>query len=77
MASPLPPAWNEIIKNNVPFYRLLSPALKKDLHGLIQVFIDEKTFEGCGGLTLNDEIKHRSFQAANSTRHPTEKRTGS
>jgi Mlc titration factor MtfA (ptsG expression regulator) len=53
----LAPEWKEIIKKNVPFYSFLSLDMKKELHGLVQIFIDEKTFEGCGGLVLTDEIK--------------------
>ena len=30
---------------------------RRELQGLTQVFLDEKNFEGCGGLALTDEIK--------------------
>ena len=53
----LQPEWCEIIKKNVRFYGLLSPGMKKELHGLIQIFMDEKIFEACGGIELTDEIK--------------------
>ncbi len=49
--------WMEIIKKNVQFYSFLPPDMKKELHGLINIFLDEKTFEGCEGLELTDEIK--------------------
>jgi MtfA peptidase len=49
--------WMEIIKKNVQFYGFLPPDMKKELHGLINIFLDEKTFEGCEGLELTDEIK--------------------
>jgi len=51
------PVWKKIIEKRVPFYRLLPTGLKNELHSLIQIFMDEKTFEGCGGLALTDEIK--------------------
>jgi hypothetical protein len=49
--------WKEIILKNVKFYNCLSDDMKKELHGLINIFLDEKTFEGCEGLELTDEIK--------------------
>lgn len=51
------PEWKEIILKNVKFYSFLSDEMKRELHGLIQIFMDEKTFEGCEGLNLTDEIK--------------------
>jgi Mlc titration factor MtfA (ptsG expression regulator) len=30
---------------------------RRELEGHVQVFLAEKTFEGCGGLTITDEIK--------------------
>jgi Mlc titration factor MtfA (ptsG expression regulator) len=49
--------WLEIIKKNVPFYRLLPADDQKELQRHILVFIGEKRFEGCGGLAITDEIK--------------------
>jgi len=49
--------WKEILEKNIQFYHLLSPEIKNELHGLIQIFIDEKIFEGCGGLEITDEVK--------------------
>jgi MtfA peptidase len=56
-AAPFPDAWLEIIETNVPFYRHLPDADRRELQGLVQVFLAEKQFEGCGGLELTDEIK--------------------
>ena len=53
----LKPEWKEIILKNIKFYSFLSEEKKKELQGLIQIFMDEKTFEGCEGLELTDEIK--------------------
>ncbi len=53
----LNPEWIEIIEKNIQFYSFLSPAMKKELHGLVQIFMNEKIFEGCRGLELTDEIK--------------------
>lgn len=57
LAKPTPQLWQEIIEKNVPLYKHLPDPLKEQLHGLIHVFLAEKSFEGCGGLELNDEIK--------------------
>ncbi len=56
-SQPFPPAWLDIIKQNVPIYDRLSEADQRELHGHIQVFLAEKFFEGCGGLELTAEIK--------------------
>jgi len=52
-----PDGWLEIIKRNVPIYRLLSAADQKELQRHILIFIAEKLFEGCGCLPITDEIK--------------------
>lgn len=57
LATPLPAEWEQIVQKNVPLYRRLPEALKKQLGGLVNVFIDEKRFEGCGGLEITDEIR--------------------
>ena len=46
-----------IIEKNVPLYRHLPDSLREELGGLINVFLAEKHFEGCGGLEITDEIK--------------------
>lgn len=57
MQQPLPGEWLSIIQQNVPYYHRLPGNKQKRLQGLIQIFLDEKLFEGCGGLQLTDEIK--------------------
>ena len=57
MAQPFPEAWREILERNVPLYQRLPDELKKQLHGLVQVFLAEKHFEGCGGQEITDEIR--------------------
>jgi MtfA peptidase len=56
-ALPMEPEWIAILEKNVKIYRRLPPALQAELQGHIQVFSQEKIFEGCGGLELTDEIK--------------------
>ena len=56
-ARPFPPEWDHILNKNVALYHYLPAPLKKQLQGHIQVFLAEKTFEGCGGLDITDEIR--------------------
>ena len=56
-AQPFLPAWETILDENVPYYRYLSEDDRSELRGHIHVLIGEKNFEGCGGLTMTDEIK--------------------
>ncbi|HEX9104537.1 MAG TPA: M90 family metallopeptidase [Polyangia bacterium] len=52
-----PVAWRAIIEKNVPYAACLPAADRQELAGHIQVFLDEKHFEGCGGLQLTDEVR--------------------
>ena len=54
---PFPFEWAAILERNVPCYRALSPSEQSKLQGHIQVFLDEKRFEGCAGLEITDEIR--------------------
>jgi Mlc titration factor MtfA (ptsG expression regulator) len=52
-----PYEWDQILQRNLTLYRYLPANLKRELQGNVRVFLDEKNFEGCGGLTLTDEIR--------------------
>ena len=54
---PVPEAWRAIISRNLPFFDRLSAADQDELLGHVRVFLEEKRFEGCGGLRLTDEIR--------------------
>ena len=54
---PLAPDCIQILENNVSIYSLLSEELKKELHGRINIFLDEKEFIGCAGLQISTEIR--------------------
>jgi MtfA peptidase len=56
-ARPFRKEWLSIIERDVPFFHRLSANDKAELLGHIQVFLDEKRFEGCAGLELTDEIR--------------------
>ena len=57
LGKPFPGEWDQILHQNLPPYANLTPELCKELHQDIQLFIAEKSFEGCGGLSLTDEIR--------------------
>ncbi len=53
---PFPADWNAELEALI-IYRRLSDADRTELRGHIQVFLEEKRFEGCGGLDLSDRIR--------------------
>jgi len=57
LATHLSTDWERIVQKNVPLYSRLPEELKKQLGGLVHVFLSEKRFEGCGGLEITDEIR--------------------
>ena len=46
-----------MIERNVRYFACLPDADRRELERLVQIFLAEKTFEGCGGLELTDEMK--------------------
>jgi MtfA peptidase len=56
-SQPFPAPWKSIVSRNVPIFRCLPSADQAELLGHIQVFLNEKYFEGCGGLKVTDEIR--------------------
>ncbi len=54
---PFPQSWNGIIEANVFHDQKLDIAQRARLRQLVTIFIAEKHWEGCRGLTVNDEIK--------------------
>jgi len=57
LRTPFPESWRDIIQEKVTHYSYLDHLEKARLEQLVQFFIAEKNFEGCGGLELSDEIK--------------------
>jgi MtfA peptidase len=51
-----PSEWKKLLNDNVALYRRLPPDLKKQLHGHMNIFLHEKTFEGCSGQEINDVV---------------------
>lgn len=54
---PFPDAWVGILEQNFAHWALLSDDERQRLRDLIQVLLEEKSWQGCGGLTLTDEIR--------------------
>ena len=57
LAAPFAKAWDDIIRNNVVHDTHLTTVQQARLRRLVQVFVAEKNWEGCGGLTMTEEIK--------------------
>lgn len=57
LATPFPDGWNQLIRDNCVHDQHLTSVQQKKLRRLIQIFVAEKNWEGCGGLTMTDEIK--------------------
>jgi len=53
----LPPEYVNMIRDNIPIYDKMPAALQNQLAGMVNVFLAEKKFQGCGGLEITDEIK--------------------
>jgi hypothetical protein len=57
LEAPFPAAWDDHIDRNVAIARRLGAAERARLRELVQVFLAEKHFEGCGGLELTEEMQ--------------------
>ncbi len=56
-ATPLPPAWREIVLRRVPLVAAMPEELRRQLFAHMQVFLAEKRFAGCDGLAITDEMR--------------------
>jgi Mlc titration factor MtfA (ptsG expression regulator) len=54
---PFPAEHAAVLERNVPHYRRLDADVQQRLRELVQVFVAEKHWEGCGGLVLTEEMK--------------------
>ncbi len=57
LAGPFPDAWRATVERNVPLAGGLGDDRRRRLEGLIQRFLADVSFEGCGGLEIDDEIR--------------------
>jgi Mlc titration factor MtfA (ptsG expression regulator) len=56
LARPFPPEWEPYLRS-ISLYRALDPEERKRLRDDLRVLVHEKNWEGCGGLTITDEMK--------------------
>jgi MtfA peptidase len=57
LAAPFPEEWPAYLRDNVALYAQLTEAEQTTLRDLLRVFVAERYWEGCGGLTVTDEMK--------------------
>ena len=57
LAMPIADEWLTYLRSNVALYASLTDLEKERLRNDLRVFIAEKNWEGCGGITITDEIK--------------------
>lgn len=56
-AQPFPDAWDAELMRQAPYYARLPDAQRSALKRHLNVFLEEKHFEGCGGLLISDTIR--------------------
>ena len=57
LSSEMDPQWEAGLEENFPLYRKMPGDIRRRLGGYVNAFIEEKSFEGCGGLgKLTDEM---------------------
>ena len=54
---PLPALWEEWLRQDVATYPRLPQQLRERLHGLLQIFVRQKSFVGCNGLVVTERMK--------------------
>ncbi len=57
LAAPFAQEWQKILARNNAVYSRLSDQERERLHQLIKLFLNDKTFYGCAGLEVTDEIR--------------------
>jgi hypothetical protein len=53
----MPEEWRAIVDRNVPYARLLEADDRRELEALVRIFLAEKRFEGCAGVSITDEMR--------------------
>ena len=54
---PFPARWRKVLRRRVPIFQRLPVDLQLQLKKHMQVFIAEKTFIGCGGLKVTEDMR--------------------
>ena len=55
--TPLSASATAILERDVPYLRSLSREDRRELDGLIQIFLAEKVFTGCAGLEITEQMR--------------------
>lgn len=56
-SQPMPDVWREILRHRVRHYSQLDAHHRSRLEDCVKILAAERSFEGCGGLTLTDEVR--------------------
>lgn len=56
-AQPFPESWRAVLKSNVPQYAWLTELERARLEDDLRIFIGEKSWEGCQGLVVTEEMQ--------------------
>lgn len=56
-SQPFPAGWRQRLRQHFPLYQQLPAPLQSRLEGYIQIFLDEKTILGRGGMTVDDDVR--------------------
>lgn len=54
---PFPPQWQDWLRTRTSIYARVPPELREHLHRLVRIFVGEKSFVGCNGLTVTEEMR--------------------
>lgn len=54
---PFPQEWQRWLQARTRFYAVLPPQLRERFQGLVSIFVQEKNFVGCNGLTVTEEMR--------------------
>ncbi len=57
LSRPFPGAWDDVLERNVWHVECLAPAEREALRRAVAILLAEKSWEGCGGLELDDEMR--------------------
>jgi MtfA peptidase len=55
--APFPTHWQSWLRSRTSVYQRVPAQLRERLHQLIQIFVHEKTFVGCNGLVVTEEMR--------------------
>lgn len=57
LARTFPDHWQAVLNTRMPLYRRLPPARQQQLEAYVQLFLAEKTFYGCDGFEVDDQVR--------------------